>query len=97
MESRRVCKRWSAREAKESTVGSVDLLVARIGQRTNDIMKVLTLVTVILLPVDGARRDNGHELQGRPLRPGLAVWVVVAAMVGIALLVLFVARSQRWI
>ena len=24
-------------------------------------------------------------------------WVVVAAMVGIALLVLFVARSRRWI
>ena len=39
-----------AREAKESTRGSFDLLVARIGQRTNDIMKVLTLVTVILLP-----------------------------------------------
>ena len=40
----------AAREAKESTRGSFDLLVARLGQRTNDIMKVLTLVTVILLP-----------------------------------------------
>ena len=40
----------TAREAKESTFGSFDLLVTRIGQRTNDIMKVLTLVTVILLP-----------------------------------------------
>jgi Mg2+ and Co2+ transporter CorA len=28
----------------------VDLLEARIGQRTNDIMKVLTLGKVILLP-----------------------------------------------
>ena len=40
----------AAREAKESTFGSFDLLVTRIGQRTNDIMKLLTLVTVILLP-----------------------------------------------
>ena len=40
----------AAREAKESTRGSFDLLVARLGQRTNDIMKVFTLVTVILLP-----------------------------------------------
>ena len=40
----------AAREAKESTRGSFDLIVARLGQRTNDIMKILTLVTVILLP-----------------------------------------------
>src|SRR6188472_93316 len=39
-----------ARDTKDSTFGSFDLLVARIGQRTNDIMKVLTLVTVVLLP-----------------------------------------------
>ena len=40
----------AAREAKESTRGSFELLVTRLGQRTNDIMKVLTLATVILLP-----------------------------------------------
>jgi magnesium transporter len=40
----------AAREAKESTRGSFELLVARIGQRTNDIMRLLTLGTVILLP-----------------------------------------------
>jgi magnesium transporter len=62
----------AAREAKDSTRGSFDLLVARIGQRTNDIMKLFTLVTVILLPatVLAGVRD---ELPGRPLRPGLDV------------------------
>ena len=50
LDSRIVQALDAAREAKESTRGSFDLLVARIGQRTNDIMKVLTLVTVILLP-----------------------------------------------
>src|SRR4029079_10186798 len=39
-----------AGDTKESIFGSFDLLVARIGQRTNDIMKVLTLGTVTLLP-----------------------------------------------
>lgn len=33
----------AARDTKDSAFGTFDLLVARIGQRTNDIMKVLTL------------------------------------------------------
>jgi magnesium transporter len=87
----------AAREAKESTRGSFDLLVARLGQRTNDIMKVLTLVTVILLPSTVLA-----GVMGMNFRVGLfdlvwMFWAVIAAMLGIAVLVLSVARSQRWI
>ena len=57
-------------------------------------MKVLTLVTVILLPCDRARRDHGHELPGRLFDLVWIFWVVIAAMFGIAVLVLSVARSQ---
>ena len=39
-----------ARDAREAIVGSFDVLIARTGHRTNDIMKVLTLTSVILLP-----------------------------------------------
>ena len=39
-----------ARDAREAIVGSFDVLIARTGHRTNDIMKVLTLASVILLP-----------------------------------------------
>ena len=38
-----------ARDAREAIVGSFDVLIARTGHRTNDIMKVLTLTSVILL------------------------------------------------
>jgi magnesium transporter len=87
----------AAREAKESTRGSFDLLVARLGQRTNDIMKVLTLVTVILLP-----STLLAGVMGMNFRVGLfdlvwMFWAVIVAMFGIALLVLSVARSRRWI
>ena len=40
----------SARDCRDSVVGSFDVLHARSEQRTNEIMKVLTLGTVILLP-----------------------------------------------
>ena len=39
-----------ARDAKESIVGSFEVLIARTGHRTNHIMKVLTLTSVIFLP-----------------------------------------------
>ena len=87
----------AAREAKESTRGSFDLLVARIGQRTNDIMKVLTLVTVILLPATVLAGIMGMNFQVGLFDLAWMFWVVIAAMLGIAVLVLSVARSQRWI
>jgi Mg2+ and Co2+ transporter CorA len=39
-----------ARDAREAIVGSFDGLIARGGHHTNEIMKVLTLTSVILLP-----------------------------------------------
>jgi magnesium transporter len=60
-------------------------------------MKVLTLVTVILLPSTVLA-----GVMGMNFRVGLfdlvwMFWAVIAAMLGIAVLVLSVARSQRWI
>ena len=87
----------AAREAKESTRGSFDLLVARIGQRTNDIMKLLTLVTVILLPASVLAGVMGMNFKVGFFDLVWVFWVVIAAMLGIAVLVLSAARSQRWI
>jgi magnesium transporter len=87
----------SAREAKESTRGSFDLLVARIGQRTNDIMKVLTLVTVILFPATVLAGVMGMNFKVGLFDVVWMFWAVIAAMVGIAVLVLSIARKQSWI
>jgi magnesium transporter len=87
----------AARESKESTFGSFDLLVARIGQRTNDIMKVLTLVTVVLLPSTVLAGIMGMNFQVGLFNAAWVFWVVIAAMLSIALVVLSVARSRRWI
>ena len=87
----------AAREAKESTRGSFELLVARLGQRTNDIMKVLTLVTVILLPATVLAGIMGMNFQVGVFDLVWMFWVVIAAMLGIAVLVLSFARSRRWI
>ena len=87
----------AAREAKESTRGSFDLLVARIGQRTNDIMKLLTLATVILLPASVLAGIMGMNFKLGFFDMAWMFWAVIAAMLGIAVLVLSVARSRSWI
>ena len=87
----------AAREAKESTRGSFDLIVARLGQRSNDIMKILTLVTVILLPATVLAGVMGMNFQLHLFDLVWMFWVVILTMVAIAVLVLSVARTQRWI
>ena len=87
----------TARETKESTLGSFDLLVARIGQRTTDIMKVLTLVTVILLPATVLAGVMGMNFKVDLFDRAWIFWLVIAAMIGIAVLVLSVARGRHWI
>ena len=40
----------AARDSRESVVGAFDVVIASTGQRTNEIMKVLTLASVLILP-----------------------------------------------
>lgn len=87
----------AARDTKESTFGSFDLLVARIGQRTNDIMKVLTLVTVILLPATVIAGVMGMNFKVSLFGQTWLFWASIATMLLIAVLVLTAARVREWI
>jgi magnesium transporter len=86
-----------ARDAREAIVGSFDVLIARGGHRTNEIMKVLTLTSVILLP--GALIAG---VMGMNFRVGLfdqkaLFWVVIVFIVALAPLTLGIAKVRRWI
>jgi magnesium transporter len=86
-----------ARDVREAIVGSFDVLIARIGHETNHVMKVLTLVSVILLP--GALIAG---VMGMNLKVGLfddpnLFWPVLGVIVGIAPVSVLVARMRKWI
>ena len=86
-----------ARDAREAIVGSFDVLIARGGHQTNQIMKVLTLASVILLP--GALLAG---VMGMNFKVGLfdnesLFWVVVAAIVAVAPLTIGVAKMRDWV
>jgi len=94
---RRVTQALVAGDTKESIFGSFDLLVARIGQRTNDIMKVLTLGTVTLLPATVLAGVMGMNFDVGLFNYAWLYWVVIALMLAIAALVLAAARAREWI
>ncbi len=86
-----------ARDTRESIVGSFDVLIARTGHRTNEIVKVLTLASVIFLP--GALIAG---IMGMNFRPGLFThpslfWVTIAVILSIAIGTLVGVRVRRWI
>jgi magnesium transporter len=86
-----------ARDSRDSVVGSFDVVIARAGQRTNEIVKVLTLASVLLLP--GALVAG---ILGMNFRVGLfdyawLFWVVIGSIAGLAVVTLVAARTRRWI
>ncbi len=89
----------SATEAKNSVASSFDVLILRTEHRTNEIMKVLTLASILLLPgalIAGVMGMNVNfkagTFSGSPL-----FWTVIGLIVAIALATLGIARVRRWI
>ena len=82
---------------REAIVGSFDVLIARGGHQTNQIMKVLTLASVILLPGALLAGVMGMNFKVGLFQDTWIFWVVVGAIVVIAPLTFVIARMRRWI
>lgn len=83
--------------ARELLVGTFDIVISRSGERTNDVMRVLTVVSSVLLPsvvIAG--------IMGMNFKPGFFddpqnFVLVVVAMIALAVGILLFARFKHWI
>ena len=82
--------------ARELLIGSFDIFMTRTGQRTNDVMRILTIISVILLPAAVIAGVMGMNFQVGLFETPELFWVVIGSMVVIAAVVLFVAHRKRW-
>lgn len=87
----------AARDSRESVVGSFDVLIAQTEQRTNEIMKVLTLASVLLLPGALIAGVMGMNFKVGLFENAAYFWVVVAGIIGVALATTVAARMRGWI
>jgi magnesium transporter len=73
------------------------VLIARTGHRTNDIMKVLTLTSVILLPGAVIAGVMGMNFKLELFEATWLFYVVLAVMAAVALVTIGVAKLRDWI
>ena len=86
-----------ARDVREAIVGSFDVLIARGGHQTNQIMKVLTLTSVILLPGTLLAGVMGMNFDVPVFHYPAVFWVVIALIVATAAVIVTVAVRRGWI
>ena len=83
--------------ARELVLGSFNVYATRTAQRTNDTMKVLTLVTVLLLPGSLIAGLLGMNVIV-PLDKDspFSFWLVIAGVALLAAVIVLIARRRGW-
>ena len=88
-----------ARDTKDGIASSFDVLIVRTEHRTSEIIKVLTIVSILLLPgalLAGLAGMNVN-FSAHTFETSALFWGVLFAIVLIAITTLGVARRRRWI
>lgn len=84
-------------KARELLVGSLDIYLGRAAQKSNDVMKLLTLVSAVALPSIVLAGIMGMNFKLPFFENSDNFWVVIGSMVVLALVILGFARWRRWI
>ena len=85
-------------DSREVLIGSFDVYMTRTAQRTNDIMKVLALATVLLLPGSVVAGLLGmNMLIPLPEDNPMSFWIVVTGVAVFAASILVIARARHWL
>ena len=87
----------SVENARELLIGSFDLYLGRNAQRTNDVMKALTLISAIFLPGIILAGVMGMNFKLNFFDEPSNFFVVVAAMVLSSVAIVAVAKWRSWI
>jgi Mg2+ and Co2+ transporter CorA len=83
--------------ARELLLGSFDLVMTQTAQRTNDIVRVLTVVSVTLLPAGVLAGIFGMNFES-PIFEGSGTFLLAAGLIaGISVLILLAARWRGWL
>jgi magnesium transporter len=83
--------------ARELLVGSFDVYLGRSAQRSNDVMKTLTIVSSIALPGIVLAGVMGMNFHLGFFDNAENFFLVVGAMVAFAIVILVFARARHWI
>ena len=83
--------------ARQLLVGSFDVYLGRAAQRTNDVMKVLTVLSAVLLPSVVLAGVMGMNFKISFFEEPANFWLVVGSMLALATTIIGVSRWRGWL
>jgi Mg2+ and Co2+ transporter CorA len=83
--------------ARDLLLGSFDVYMARAAHRTNNVMKVLTVLNAILLPSIVLAGVMGMNFKIPFFEAPANFWLVVGAMLALATTIIGVSRWRGWL
>ncbi|HEY5629633.1 MAG TPA: CorA family divalent cation transporter, partial [Candidatus Limnocylindrales bacterium] len=84
--------------AREALIGTFDIHMSRTAQHTNEVMKILTVASILLLPTGVIAGFMGMNIQAPySNNDPLIFWVVVVLIMGLAVATLAMLRLRRWL
>ncbi len=86
------------RRLSQSTESAVQMHYAALGHRTNNIMRVLTALTAIFLPLNLITGIFGMNFDTLPLvHDRLGAWIALGLMLAVAVALLWWFRRKRYL
>jgi magnesium transporter len=84
--------------ARELVLGSFEMYSAQLAQKNNDVMRLLTVVTVLLLPIGTLAGVLGMNFQARFFNTkDVGFFIVIAIMLSIISTIGYVANKKGWL
>jgi magnesium transporter len=87
----------SVENARELLIGTFDVYMASSAQRTNEVMKALTILSAILLPSVVIAGVMGMNFKMEFFDDTGNFWLAIGSMFGLAVIVLGFSRWRGWI
>jgi len=82
---------------RDSLLSTFDIHMGRVSQRANDVMRILTLLSAVLLPAVVLAGIMGMNFKLDFFDQASNFWVVLGGMAVFAVGILAVARIRRWL
>jgi magnesium transporter len=82
---------------RDALLGTYDIHMGRVSQRSNDVMKILTLLSAVLLPAVVLAGVMGMNFAMPFFKDTTNFYLVVASMGILATVILLIARWRDWL
>ena len=82
---------------RDGLLGTFDIHMGRVSQRANDVMRILTMLSAVLLPAVVLAGIMGMNFKLGFFDEPANFWVVIGGMAAFAVAILAVARLRHWL